>query len=97
MTLPLAKLASLVIKTIAKPVANGIKRSVKTNPTLASMVAGPAQGNRDAYKNSLLFTYNFQHIINLMICEKQLKIYLKHISSVKEYLSSFTNKVIPLL
>lgn len=56
MTLPLAKLASLVIKTIAKPVANGIKRSVKTNPTLASMVAGPAQGNRDAYKNSLLFT-----------------------------------------
>lgn len=48
MTLPLAKLASLVIKTIAKPVANGIKRSVKANPTLASMVAGPAQGNRDA-------------------------------------------------
>ena len=48
MTLPLAKLASLVVKTIAKPVANGIKRSVKTNPRLASMVTGPAQGNRDA-------------------------------------------------
>jgi len=45
MPLPLIKLGSLFIKTLSKPLANAIKRNVKTHPHLSNTIAIPAQGN----------------------------------------------------
>lgn len=44
MPLPLIKLGSLFIKTLSKPLANAIKRNVKTNPSLSRAIIAPAQG-----------------------------------------------------
>ena len=44
MPLPLIKLGSLFVKTLSKPLANAIKRNVKTHPRLSDGIAIPAQG-----------------------------------------------------
>ncbi|XP_057315597.1 optic atrophy 3 protein homolog isoform X2 [Hydractinia symbiolongicarpus] len=44
MTLPLIKLVTLTIKQLSKPLANGIKNSVKTHSRLSRAIAYPAQG-----------------------------------------------------
>ena len=54
MPLPLIKLGSLFVKTLSKPLANAIKRNVKTHPRLSDGIAIPAQGVFNFY---LLFTF----------------------------------------
>lgn len=44
MPLPLIKLGALFVKTLSKPLANAIKRNVKTHPRLSDGIAVPAQG-----------------------------------------------------
>ena len=53
MPLPLIKLGSLFVKTLSKPLANAIKRNVKTHPRLSDGIAIPAQG---------VFTVSYTHL-----------------------------------
>ena len=65
MPLPLIKLGSLFVKTLSKPLANAIKRNVKTHPRLSNGIAIPAQGVFNFYLFFFLWCQVFTVTLNI--------------------------------